>query len=173
MADFAGTKQIKVPRKFWGHTEARGIPCDTVATVTLEFLAVGSRPARRRGASGSTVQRLGRAAVAGLSLGCCSATGDRTIKHYFSGMKPLPSIYSVRRIGDRWWIEAHSEHPHRRELDCRLLRSSCYLSSESREDRVRDRVDRGFPQETVPFPPGNGHRFPQATVIRLATAKSP
>ena len=79
----------------------------------------------------------------------------------------------ARRIGDRWWIEAHSEHPHRRELDCRLLRSSSYLSSESREDRVRDRVDRGFPQETVPFPPGNGHRFPQATVIRLATAKSP
>src|SRR4051794_25805173 len=76
----------------------------------------------------------------------------------------LPSIYSVRRIGDRWWIEAYSEHLHRRELDCRLLRSSSYLSSESREDRVRDRVDRGFPQETVPFPPGNGHRFPQATV---------
>src|SRR6516165_7884566 len=39
----------------------------------------------------------------------------------------------------------------------RFLRSSSYLFSESREERVRDRVDRGFPRETVPFPPGNGY----------------
>jgi hypothetical protein len=41
-------------------------------------------------------------------------------------------------VGNQWWMEAHSEHPHHRELDCRSL---LYLLRE--KERVREERDPG------------------------------
>ena len=86
----------------------------------------------------------------------CNAVSYWLIKHYSSGMRPLPPIYSVRQVGDRWWIEAPSEHPHQRELDCRPLYTTSHLLLESREERVRVRGTGVSPRQRF--------RFPQATV---------
>jgi hypothetical protein len=69
---------------------------------------------------------------------------SQAIEHICKSMKTLPGVYSVRWIGNRWWIEARNDHPHRRELDCRPVPfpSSSSLSLKTKEEK-RDKYKKG------------------------------
>jgi hypothetical protein len=145
-------------------------PSDPVASAARD--RSGSRSPNDGSARNSTqlisfalpmLERLDGARRASSLAVCCKAAGYRTIKHYFNGMKPLPPVYSVRQVGNRWWIEARSDRPHPRAPDCRPLHPFPQLFSKSRE-RIRVRGTGVSPrtryrvsQDTGECPSGHGH----------------